>query len=176
MPVLSTTSAYHLIAKQKQKCVKTASHRFPKLLSHYHYTQYELPPTVGLPGNAWWISEHFVYGCPPLCCRVPVELMKCCLLTRPSPSSPESSTALSKNISKPSTSEFWTHYNTAHLPEMKYANLQESSLIFTSTLWKYYSIYINRYVCFPSPKQNYNNGERNGLTSWSLCSNAGYNG
>lgn len=46
-----------------------------------------------------------VNGWPSLFCRAQPELKRRRLLTRPRPSSPESSTALSRNISRPSTSE-----------------------------------------------------------------------
>lgn len=51
------------------------------------------------------VWQRCVYGWPLLCCRALVELTRCRLLTRPIPSSPKSSTALSRNISRHSTSE-----------------------------------------------------------------------
>lgn len=47
-----------------------------------------------------------VYVWPPLCRRALLELRKCRLLIHPSHSSPESSTALSRSISRHNTSEF----------------------------------------------------------------------
>lgn len=67
-----------------------------------------------------------VYGWLPLCCRAPVELRRCRLLTCPSPSSPESITASSRSISRHSTSEspFVTHVPPSHPPEMKSTNTE----------------------------------------------------
>lgn len=98
-------------------CSTRASVGFPKLIcTSTAYSICFFFPTVLTPGKTaydgsfWHVWQQMwlkkcVHGWPPLCCRAPVEWSRCCLLTQPSPRSLESNTALSRNISRHSTSE-----------------------------------------------------------------------